>query len=466
MKNHKPIHTEPRPERSNDILATIAYMFDTQELGDGDPDAGLNLLTAYFVTTANLAPEGSGLLTGKGKLYKSGCSFFISGSHSSSLVSDYIPDTLTGYQDNLLSKVQEWNKSTTRQNQEASSLNAMDTLSFRGLDKFNIYGNLLHEGSAEEILSASPGYSYQDLLSYPLVFLTASTPATFSRLSSKSQRRKVIVEATITCERDFSSLSSVCAPVMNGCYVPGSRNTRIKGNLMVTDASGLLGKALHKGDDNLAWVYKTVWLLDDTNAQGSPPAANPFNMPQIKKLDACFKQVTPHIWAHRFTDNTHSPVCFKHDFGRNQSGWIAFLKEQDSCFPGITGTARSFLASLAFGIKVVTEIGGHDLPMATCVEMAEVLARHLIRRMVSHRTRIMDSAEAERNMLLQQKVLKRLGMGIATARDIYRALNLSSSECRELLGSLVERNLVVYSGGSYELAQHEEVSMIDKVENP
>ena len=68
-------------------LGTLLATFDAAGLGQGDPDAGTNVLAAMACTLANVSPPGCGIGSpGLGKI-RAGGSLLVSGGYSSSPVS-------------------------------------------------------------------------------------------------------------------------------------------------------------------------------------------------------------------------------------------------------------------------------------------------------------------------------------------------------------------------------------------
>ena len=71
-------------------LRTVLATFDAAGLGQGDPDAGANVLAAMPCTLANISPPGCGVGSpGLGRI-RAGASLLVSGGFSSSLVADNV----------------------------------------------------------------------------------------------------------------------------------------------------------------------------------------------------------------------------------------------------------------------------------------------------------------------------------------------------------------------------------------
>jgi hypothetical protein len=117
--------------------------------------------------------------------------------------------------------------------------------------------------------------------------------------------------------------------------------------------------------------------------------------------------------------------------------------------PGITGTARGLLATLAFGlIELANAPNCKQLPVTP--EGVEALGRWIIDRMANARAEMLFSADLERHMKIAQKIFFNLGQGGMGDRDIYRQVNISADLCRALLLNMKADGMLRYNERKWE----------------
>ena len=147
---------------------------------------------------------------------------------------------------------------------------------------------------------------------------------------------------------------------------------------------------------------------------------------------ARFCEALTAVFAKRL--NNHDAGTELHGFalGEAQIRWVAFLKEMEGRLPGITGTARGLLVTLAFGLIELAN-APHYKRLRFTPDGVEALGRWVIERMANTRAEMLNSAELERRMMIAQKIFFKVEQGPLSDRDIYRALSIQAAICKELL---------------------------------
>ena len=112
--------------------------------------------------------------------------------------------------------------------------------------------------------------------------------------------------------------------------------------------------------------------------------------------------------------------------------WVRHLKSIDSRLPGICGTARPLLATLAFGLLELGR-GGEARQLPVSAGEIEAFARHLVERMVTAYESVTRTAETERKNELIRRIFVALAAGGMSKRDLYRQLGIDVAFCDELL---------------------------------
>ncbi len=88
-------------EEQDHLIQTLVT-FGAPSLGEGDGDAGANVLAAMACTLANLARTGSGIASPRLGRLRAGGNFLVHGALSSSLVHDDVTAEVAIRQNNLI----------------------------------------------------------------------------------------------------------------------------------------------------------------------------------------------------------------------------------------------------------------------------------------------------------------------------------------------------------------------------
>ena len=99
--NSKPIHSV-MPSNEVKHLRNLLTSFNATFIGEGDINAGTNLLVTMAVTLANVSRAGSGVLASGCAGMRAGANLMVSGGLSSSLVTDNIVKELAKWQNNAI----------------------------------------------------------------------------------------------------------------------------------------------------------------------------------------------------------------------------------------------------------------------------------------------------------------------------------------------------------------------------
>ena len=164
-----------------------------------------------------------------------------------------------------------------------------------------------------------------------------------------------------------------------------------------------------------------------------------------------FGEALTHVLAKRLNNHQQGTSVHEFDLGQAQIRWVAFLKDTEGRLPGISGTARSLLATLALGL---TELGNTPglKRLAVTPQGVEALGRWVIRRMANARAAMLGSAAQDRRRALAVKILSKIGEDRVSKRDIYRSVGISVGLCEEVLQEMQLAGIVCAKKGMWKRA--------------
>ena len=282
------------------------------------------------------------------------------------------------------------------------------------------------------------------------IFLTGRNPGDIEDQLQYAHMGYPFIYFGVDKVRDFDRFGDLAAAVMDGRATCGPMAESVQGNVLVTDASALLGPAIQEAGGSRHWLGRLVWLADGGAGPEAPGRAADHATPILDQLGARYAGAMTMGLGRRLDFQTAGPTIETLDYAFPQERWVAFLGEMEPTFPGITGAARTFLATLAFGLGEL--VGASTAPegFKWYVEGIEALARFLVRRMANARAAFLWSAEDARRRKLKRKILFKIGDGPLSTRDIYRAVSLASDLCEELLLELQAEKLVQCNGRGWQ----------------
>jgi hypothetical protein len=258
---------------------------------------------------------------------------------------------------------------------------------------------------------------------------------------------RTFVHAGIDVPEDFKALARPCLDVMAGKVPVGKLGETVRGHVLATDPARHFRQAVDISEEAVRLVSGMVWLVDGNAGPelggGSPEnrAASPAVMPEVR-----FERALSGVLSSRLA-NKPALVETNRVFPYSQMRWMKFLAKMEPSLPGITGTARSFFATLLFGIHHMGAVSRHPPHFERRVAWAESLARFLVRRMANARNAIILSSRASRMQKVKTGLLEKLRGKPQSVRKLTRRFHrVSTDECREALLELETEGKVARIG--------------------
>ena len=224
---------------------------------------------------------------------------------------------------------------------------------------------------------------------------------------------------------------------MDGRGSTGLDSQTVRGTVIMTDSSSFLGEAMRAEGVTGQLASRMPWLVD---GNAGPEPGEPSTPTDLVALDAPgrrYQAAMEQAWGSRLDNRKPGPVLIECDFHSLQARWIAFLKTQETVLPGITGTARNLLATLGFGLTEMNDSAPRPKGPIWDLAHVEALARFLVHRMANARSAMLYSAQSARRLVLEEKILRKLGGDPLTVRELTRRIGrLPAAHCLELLEDL------------------------------
>ena len=453
-------------------LQGLQATFDATDLGEGDPVAGLNLLAAMAFSLANIAPPGSGLQAKDGKTFVVGTSFTVSGALSSSLVTDSVVVGMGEKQNNYHSQLRRYcddiyersNKLGFKGEIPPSDLgtNAGQDAFFDAQRREPVNGGAAATEAWKRALGQPASPRIDELRDHSLVFLTADRATDLEKQLARSHMGRPLVYLGLNKASEFKRFEELCPKIMDAWATPGSMTGNVRGTVMVSDPSGVLGDVLRANDQGCRWVERLVWLVDSpvgpepsATSEGGTPVA-------LGTIDQRYEAALSAAWAERLNSRSAGPKILEWEFTKRQARWIAFLKKMEPDFPGITGTARKLLSTLLFGLEELVGAGPAPKGFKLYITQIEAFAQFLVHRMVNTRGAVRHSAENARLLHTQAQILDKLADGPHGVRSLCRrAHRLRSEPCLEALYLLKDAGEVVRDGNEWKLTKSAQGPLIE-----
>ncbi|MEX2580597.1 MAG: hypothetical protein WD342_16185 [Verrucomicrobiales bacterium] len=455
-----------KPSQTDHHLANFLASFDTTQLGEGDIDAGANLLAAMAVTLGNLARPGSGIRPPSGRLLPVGTNLLATGPLVSSLVIDEVVTPVGRCQDNLLAQLTrllkddatERAKETPRQwvlskgPQCNEGENALLQLMTRDSDLAPLMRS--REDEWMSVLSEPPAHRLEDLVRHPRSFIAAHTQKCLEKLLPDAHLGEALVSIGLTRAADAANLGSTCPSLMDGMFPGGPAGELVRGRLIVTDHGRVLREVAAAPNDRNAWLGRLVWLVEGGTEPVAPSSSeNEDDLIKLPNPTARFEEAVLAIIANRLDSHEPRPLIYTEDIAEVQTRWMRFLRSMDESLPGISGTARSFFCSLAFGLIRLAATSGVPKGFRFQIEGALAFACFLVRRMAAIRNEMFWSPEQARRVELKKKLVERLADGPQEVGCLIRRFHrLRVSLCNELLIELEEEGEAVLVDDRWKLA--------------
>ena len=445
-----------KPDQAlKDLLAS----FHATWLGEGDINAGANVLVARAVTLSNLSRTGCGIQLPGLKRLRAGGSLFVTGGHSPSLVSDDVAEVAIR-QNNLTAQLGR----LIRDKVEDARKNGLKAVEFPSGPGANVSENALFQLEQEDslvpvdpleewgrVLNFPPNPRIDDLAARPKVLVTAKGPRDLEKQLNGLHGNRPLVSLSLRNPAEAGSYADSCHALLGGPYPVGEFGETVMANLIVTDPGNLLPRIASAGGDKVAWVGRMVWLVDGTlgpDAVDNAPGPGRFH---VSDTGGRFGEALNAVLAKRLDNHDPGTVLHPFDLTAAQIRWVAYLKTMEGRLPGIAGTARGLLATLAFGLIELAQAPNCEplLPKVT-PEGVEALGRWVIQRMAKARIAMLETAEIERKRQLANRILYKLGDGRFSKRDLCRAFTIRAPLIEEVLVAMEPAGLVRRVGGGWE----------------
>lgn len=445
-------------------LQNLLTRFGVEHLGEGDTVAGANLLAAMACSLANIQRPGSGFVTEAGETIAVGTSLMVSGARSVSLISEKVLDGLATRQNNLASHLSKKIQSIEERPTKTMGITASFPDFFMRMQNepipdilFSPEAWLNNKGAAQawsHAVQTPVGNTLQDLIAEPMVFVTGITPQTLGPQLERSHLGRPIMHVGVGNAKDFSRFDQICPTIMDGRITHGETMKTVRGTVMVTDPSGVLGEAIKADLPDTRWVSRLLWLVDgDAGPETGKPAEDETLIP-LDRLAARYETVMATAWGERLNCLTTAPRMLGIEFSESQAGWMSFLKKLEPQFAGISGTARNLLATLRFGLYHLIRAMDTADGAKWSTDEVEALARFLVQRMVNARAAMLHSAEEERMRNIEASFIRKLGDGPQSDRELQRRFSrLNIDTCRKALHNLKGRGSVALVDNKWHLPQ-------------
>lgn len=453
-----PAEGTPRVKDKKDVapLNELLASFHTTWLGEGDINVGTNVLVARAITLSNLSRTGCGIQLPELNRMKAGCSAFVSGALSSTFISE-MRDEVAIRQNNLTAhlrrfigdKIEDARKSGQKLVAFPSGpgANAAENALFH-LEQNDSLIPINQREEWDKVLNYPPNPRIDDLAARPKVLVTATGPKDLEKQLHGLHGNRPLVFLNLNGRAEVSAYADTCNALLNGLYPVGDYGETASVHLLVTDPSNVLAQVAPTRGEEAEWLGRMVWLVDGTLG---PDAAENSSAPgKFKVSDTAgrFGEALTAVLTKRLNNRDVSTVVHPFDMATIQIEWAAYLKGMEGRLPGISGTARGLLVTLAFGL-IELATAPHCKALAITPEGVEALGRWVIERMSNARVAMLKTDEIERKQHLAIRILQKLGEGQYSNRDLCRALSVSAARRDEALHALEPAGFIGQVNGSW-----------------
>lgn len=427
-------------------LQRFLTTFQVNDLGEGDINAGVNLLAAMALTLANLAPVDESVCLPHGAPVHLGASLLVSGAVSSGRIVDEVlaeAALVQTYFTKHLLKHQEWilevaQKPALSPPPTGPAVSANDQLLSQVLSEIEPLMGTRQE-MWNDILRTKPGERFHDLAHRPKFLVSAARPRDLESQLKALRPGRPLIHFGIQNSADFSELAEPGAALISGNYPLGNGWEIIRGNFLLTDPLGLINQAANPPDHRASWLGHFLWLVDGDEGPDAPIMS-----PKKGNLDAAyilahFRNALSAVISTRInlSGNRRQPLRFDTRAGAHR--WTAFLREMEPRMPGISGAARNLINSLVFGLG---EIGKLEKSFNFTLEEVEAFCQFLVRRAVNARNAILNKAEISRQRALAEKIYRRIEQGCNDRRIICKNTGINTACFDECVSWLEDAGLV------------------------
>ena len=454
----------------NRNLHALLNAFDVVHLGEGDVIAGANQLAAMACSLANLERPGSGLLTRDGQSIAVGTSMLVSGSYSSSLISEKIISGLATRQNNLTARFCRGRTRETGKGNDNADLPQTVSPDFAGNWAETLMQQLCQPGAIGDpqanecwgaLVRITPPTDIPYLQIHPMIFVTGTKTAELAGQLERCHLGRPVLHVGIDSVADFGRFEHLFPAVMDGRTTVGPLAETVRGTVMVTDPNAMLGEVVRDDLPSARWTSRLLWLIDGNAGPELGDADDDEAQVPLGGIERRFEIAMGLAWGRRISDRVSGPQMLEFEFSQSQARWMAFLKRLEPAFQGITGMGRSLFVSLLFGLRQMTP-AGFNLP----VEQVETFARFLVHRMLNFRGATLHADQNYRRTLLKRAVIQKLEVGGPQCVRILsrRFHRLPIQRCNDVLLELEISGRVTQNSGVWRIAPEDGVSAHHRAE--
>lgn len=283
-------------------------------LGEGDVNAGTNLLATMAVTLGNLAGRGSGIMSpGLGHL-KTGTNLLASGSLTPSLITARVTFEVATCQNRLIQHLRRFLVDKVADARKKGS----KMLDFPEGPPANHAENLLHLTEQRdtmvpdevpemwrEIFSVGPNPRLDEVANRPKFVITPRNPGDLAKQLDHFHGNRSLAIIGFTEAGEVERYGGICGRLLNGPYPVGEFGETAEAHLLVIDSVGALGETARHVTPKSAWLGKSLSVVD---GDSGPDAIE--NHPQEDKIHPSdgptrFHKALLRILSMRFNKKNH-----------------------------------------------------------------------------------------------------------------------------------------------------------------
>jgi hypothetical protein len=466
-----------KEKKDTKALESLLTAFEVTCLGEGDTNAGANLLATMAVTLADLAPTDNTILTKDERPARLGVNLLVTGPASAGLVEDEILPEVSRRQANLWNYLQRYAEHIKQQQQkQGASLPPMDPKSGAPEDRVAEtqyeLESLCHTRAESwgRIFTETPEEDVTALINRPKFVVGLRSPEDLPAQLRGLRPGHTLVHAGCTRPKDLAAQAESGSALVGGRYPLGNGCETARGHFFITDPLRMLDRATREPDGDTAWLGHFLWLCDGEAGPQAPTDGREANRPEM--VTTRFRVALDSILARRMNAPEKEPLHLVLDTREARIRFRAFLAGMEPRLPGISMAAWNLIDSLTFGLGRMAAIARLDprsydaihpfsrepaegleerLPLS--VAGIEALARFLVHRMSNARTVMAHADDVARRQWQIRRIFRKLEQGPAEARKIYRNLGLLAADCDGCLGWMEKAGIAFQINRRWELAE-------------
>jgi len=439
-------------EHTNNLIDFILTFCNSESIADSDYNAGANSLAAMLTSLGNVSRPGSCIVDSSGKKYPVTCNLLVSGSLSSSIITDTITTSLTKVQNNwnqhlirlAENKLAHANKQYSEEQFSPAPNQSEEALALL-LQQKNSHllpnKSYAHEWTA--VLESPPTPSINGMIAQQKIIVTSNESLDLKKQLTNLHLQSPFIIGSITANTLKESTSNLFLSIMSGTYSAHSTSEVIRGICLMTDPCSLLDTLPKKHSSNTAHIENMIWLVDG-NAGPEIERKDYETKKQLKNVATLYHNTMLETLGSRLDHRNLKPSVIEADIQLLQAGWIKFLQRMENVIPGITGVAKNLFASLTFGFAKVfsAHCGGKTIKQLP-LEPLQAFAKFIIYRMVNKRSTMYQADNLSLDNKHKLKLIHYLKENPHDVRSLCRRFNkMHAAQCNLLLRGLVEDGLV------------------------